>query len=116
MRFIIGWQTGPGLMALILILAATALGPALPARAAEDLAAWCSRVGLQPLPGPAKLRPGISFKAKIVGRDVFRRRFKAENVRQGDLVIVTLLAILPGNRGWLQIINLRNGNVVLLKY
>jgi hypothetical protein len=116
MRLIIRRKPGPGLAALILILAATALGPAHPAGAADDLAAWCSRVGLKPLPGPAKLRPGISFKARIVGRDVFRQRFKAEDIRQGDLVVVTLLAILPGNRGWLQIVNLRNGNVVLLKY
>jgi hypothetical protein len=103
-------------MLLALVLAGATPWVAPPARANGDLAAWCSGVGLQPLPGPEKLRPGISFKAKIVGRDVFRRRFKAEDVRQGDLVVVTLLAILPGNRGWLQIVNLRNGNVVLLKY
>ncbi len=101
---------------VVAALAATASGPPPPARAAGDLAAWCSRVGLTPLPGPAKLRTGFSFKARIVGRASYRQRFKVEDIRQGDLVVVTLLAVLPGNRGWLQIINLRSGGVVLIKY
>jgi hypothetical protein len=114
MRSVFYTKIAWGLAALA--LAAIAFGPPPPARAGEDLAAWCSRVGIQPVPGPGRLWPGISFKARIVGRDSYQQRFKVKDVRRGDLVIVTLLAVLPGNQGWLQIINLRTGNVTLLKY
>jgi hypothetical protein len=109
-------RTGLWAAALLLALAAVAAGPAPRARAADDLAAWCSRVGLTPLDGPVSLKTGVSFKARIAGSTTFRQRFKDQDVRQGDLVVVTLLALLPGHRGWLQIVNLRSGNVILLKY
>jgi len=82
----------------------------------DNLGAWCRRVGLKPLDPPETIRTGVSFKARIVSRDGYKQRFKVEDVRQGDLVVVTLVGVWPGNRGLLEMVNLRTGDSTLVKF
>lgn len=114
------WRGAARLTVIGLVAASLAAsGTALRAPAAPDddnLAAWCRRAGLKPLDPPESIRTGVSFKARIVSRDGYKQRFKVEDVRQGDLVVVTLVGVLPGNRGLLEMVNLRTGNSTLVKF
>ncbi|MBU1741837.1 MAG: hypothetical protein KKC37_09840 [Proteobacteria bacterium] len=115
-----GWGGAARLIVAGLLTAALATPGTVPRVLAgpddDNLGAWCRRAGLRPLDPPEAIRTGVSFKARIVSRDGYKQRFKAEDVRQGDVVVVTLVGVLPGNRGLLEMVNLRTGNSILVKF